>query len=295
MSQHEFVIITGLSGAGKSVAMKCFEDLGYFCVDNLPPMLMAKFAQLCATSSANRLAMVIDVRGREFFPELKEAFAELPALGFEPKILFLEASEAVLVRRYAETRRRHPLAHNRGVLQGIRQEKQELRELREMADRIIDTSTLSPHQLMRKLQSLSDLSGQEHIALHIVSFGFKHGVPADADMVFDVRFLPNPYYVPELRPQTGLDEPVRRYVMERPATEEFISRLRALLDFVLPRYFDEGKQQLTLGVGCTGGQHRSTAISERLARDLRAAGHAVSVQHRDIKKKKQTREAASVQ
>ncbi len=290
MAQQEFVIITGLSGAGKSVAMKCFEDLGYFCVDNLPPVFIPKLAQLCATSSNPKLAIVIDVRGREFFSELQEALNILPEMGFEPKILFLEASESVLVRRYAETRRRHPLGKNKGVLQGIRQEKKELRVLRSMADRILDTSTLSPHQLMRKIQDIFSSTGQEQISIHLVSFGFKYGLPTDADIVIDVRFLPNPHYVTELQPLTGLDDQVQRFVNERPATEEFLTRLKGLLDFILPRYFDEGKQQLTVGIGCTGGKHRSIAITERLARDFRNAGHTVSVHHRDLERS-QTEEA----
>lgn len=276
----QFVIITGLSGAGKSIAMKCFEDLGFFCVDNLPPTLIPKFAQLCATSSNNRLALV--VRGGEQLDDLKEALAALPELGFEPSILFLEASEDVLVRRYAESRRRHPMARNQGVLQGIRQEARDLRALRAMADRIIDTSTLSPHQLMRRIQNLYDISSERNVCIHLLSFGFKHGLPPDADLVFDVRFLPNPFYVDELRDLTGLDGPVRQYVLDRPGTEEFLSRLRALLDFLLPRYLAEGKQHTTIAIGCTGGQHRSTAIAERLAKDYRKEGYSVSVQHRDM-------------
>ncbi|MCA9793663.1 MAG: RNase adapter RapZ [Candidatus Eremiobacteraeota bacterium] len=277
----EFVILTGLSGAGKSLAMKCFEDLGFFCVDNLPPVLIPKFAQLFATSSSNRLALVI--RGSEQLQELQEALQQLPALGFEPKMLFLEATEDVLLRRYAESRRRHPKGRNQGVLQAIREEAQTLLPLRKMADRILDTSTLTPHQLMRRLQSLFNMVGEQKIALHLVSFGFKHGLPRDADYVFDVRFLPNPYYVEELRPLTGMDPAVRQYVLDRPQAEEFLSRLKALLDFVLPRYFAEGKQHLTLAIGCTGGQHRSTSIAEHMAKEYRKEGHFVSVQHRDMK------------
>ncbi len=279
--QAEFIIITGLSGAGKSLAMKCFEDLGFFCVDNLPPVLIPKFAQLFATSSSNRLALVI--RGSEHLAELGEALEELPALGFDPKVLFLEASEDVLLRRYAETRRRHPMGRNQGVLQAIREESKQLKNLRTTADRILDTSSLAPHQLMRRLQSLFNMVGEQKIAVHLVSFGFKHGLPRDADYIFDVRFLPNPYYVEELRPLTGLDSAVRQYVLDRPVTEEFLARLRTLLDFVLPRYFAEGKQHITLAIGCTGGQHRSTSIAELFAKDYRKEGHFVSVHHRDMK------------
>lgn len=261
--------------------MKCFEDLGFFCVDNLPPILIPKFAQLCATSSSNRLALVI--RGSEQLEELADTLVELRALGFEPKILFLEASEQVLVRRYAASRRRHPMGQERGVLQAIQEESERLTSLRQKAHHIIDTSSLNPHQLMRRIQSLFDMAGEQKIALHLVSFGFKNGMPPDVDYAFDVRFLPNPYYVEELRDQSGLDSAVRQYVLDRPTTEEFLTRLRALLDYVLPRYFAEGKQHLTIGIGCTGGQHRSTSIAEALARDYRKEGYSVSVHHRDIK------------
>jgi UPF0042 nucleotide-binding protein len=283
----QFVILTGLSGAGKSLAMKCLEDLGFFCVDNLPPALVPKFAELCATANVNRLAMVIDVRGRSFFPELQEAMNQLPAMGFEPKILFLEASEGILVRRFSESRRRHPLAGNGGVLQAIQEEIRELSVLRKGADRIIDTSSLSPHQMMHLLADVfSDRRHERRLMVHILSFGFKNGLPPDADLVFDVRFVANPFYVPELRALTGFDAAVKNFVLDRPESREFLEKLFGLLEFLLPRYFEEGKQQLTLAIGCTGGQHRSTALGERIALELRRNGYPVTVQHRDVEQER---------
>mgnify|MGYP001260841194 FL=1 len=288
MEQQWFVILTGLSGAGKSLAVKCLEDEGFFCVDNLPPALIPKFAELCDSSSVKRLAMVIDVRGRSFFPELQAALNQLPAMGFEPRIIFFEASEAVLVRRFSETRRRHPLNHQGGLLQAIQQEAKELSVLRGMAWKILDTSHLTPTQLqglLRDTLELEDSPGK--IQVHVVSFGFKRGLPPDADLVFDVRFIANPYYVPELRRLTGLDAPVRNYVMERSDTKEFLERVEGLLQFLLPRYQQEGKHHITLAIGCTGGQHRSTAVADRISRDLRRSGYIVTVQHRDLEREQQ--------
>lgn len=283
MPQQDFVIITGMSGAGKSLAMKCFEDLGYFCADNLPPALIPKFAQLCAASSVERIALVVDIRGREFFPRLQEALNELPQLGLDPFVLFLEATDEVLVRRYKETRRLHPLAANGRVLQAIREERSMLRELRRLAHRILDTSKLSPHQLMTEISScFGPGGGGPRISVHVMSFGYKYGIPLDADLVLDVRFLPNPYYVDELQRLTGLDEPVKRYLFDHPACREFLERAAALLDFLLPRYGEEGKFHSILAIGCTGGQHRSAALAEALAEHLRRSGYSTSVEHRDL-------------
>lgn len=288
MEQQKFVILTGLSGAGKSLAVKSLEDEGFFCVDNLPPALIPKFAELCASSSVNRLAMVIDVRGRSFFPELQEALNELPAMGFEPQIIFFEASEAVLVRRFSETRRRHPLTAQGGVLQAIQQEARELAGLRGMASKILDTSNLTPSQLQGLLRETLELeSTSTKVQVHMLSFGFKHGLPPDADLVFDVRFIANPYYVPELRRLTGLDAPVSKFVLERSDAKEFLERVEGLLQFLLPKYQSEGKYQVTLAIGCTGGQHRSTAIADRISRDLRRFGYQVTMQHRDLEREQQ--------
>ncbi len=283
MAEADFVIITGLSGAGKSLTMKCFEDLGFFCVDNLPPALIPKFAQLCAASSVNQMALVIDVRGRRFFPELRRSLEELTSLGFAPRILFLEADDRVLVRRYSESRRRHPLAPGGGILEGIKKEREALAELRDMAQNILNTSKLSPNQLMRASRKFVDSrEASMRIAVHVQSFGFKYGLPLDADMVLDVRFLPNPFYVPDLSPMSGLDEPVRDYVIKRPEAQDFLDKAQALLESVLPSFLEEGKQNLTVAVGCTGGRHRSTAMSEQLGERLRRSGYSVNVQHRDV-------------
>lgn len=288
MEQQKFVILTGLSGAGKSLAVKSLEDEGFFCVDNLPPALIPKFAELCASSSVNRLAMVIDVRGRSFFPELQESLNQLPAMGFEPLIIFFEASEAVLVRRFSETRRRHPLTSQGGVLQAIQQEARELAGLRGMANKILDTSNLTPSQLQGLLRETLELEATPtKVQVHVLSFGFKHGLPPDADLVFDVRFIANPYYVPELRRLTGLDAAVAKFVLERSDAKEFLERVEGLLQFLLPKYQSEGKYQVTLAIGCTGGQHRSTAIADRVSRDLRRFGYQVTVQHRDLEREQQ--------
>jgi len=288
VEQQKFVILTGLSGAGKSLAVKSLEDEGFFCVDNLPPALIPKFAELCASSSVNRLAMVIDVRGRSFFPELQEALNHLPAMGFEPIIIFFEASEAALVRRFSETRRRHPLTSQGGVLQAIQQEARELSGLRGMATKILDTTNLTPTQLQSLLRETLQLEyAPGKVQVHVVSFGFKRGLPPDADLVLDVRFIANPYYVPELRRLTGLDAAVNKFVLERADAKEFLERVEGLLQFLLPKYQQEGKHQVTLAIGCTGGQHRSTAIADRISRDLRRAGYQVTVQHRDLEREQQ--------
>lgn len=285
---QKFVILTGLSGAGKSLAVKSLEDEGFFCVDNLPPALIPKFAELCAASSVNRLAMVIDVRGRSFFSELQASLNQLPEMGFEPIIIFFEASEASLVRRFSETRRRHPLTSQGGVLQAIQQEARELAVLRGMASKILDTTNLTPTQLQGLLRETLNLEASPtKLQVHVLSFGFKHGLPPDADQVFDVRFIANPYYVPELRRLTGLDAPVSKFVLERADAKEFLERVEGLLLFLLPKYQSEGKHHVTVAIGCTGGQHRSTAIADRISRDLRRSGYAVTVQHRDLEREKQ--------
>jgi UPF0042 nucleotide-binding protein len=285
VAEREFVILTGMSGAGKSLAMKCFEDLGYFCVDNLPPALIPKFVQLCGASKVERLALVIDIRGREFFHELHQALDSLPSAGFLPAILFLEASDEVLVRRYAQTRRLHPLESDGRIMQAIRQERQLLADMRRLADRVLDTSNLSPHQLMAEIaRHFGPRDRQWRVALHLVSFGYKYGLPRDADMVIDVRFLPNPFYIKELRPLSGLDERVRQYVHGLSETGEFLQRLYDLLDFLLPRYLEGDKKSLTLAVGCTGGRHRSIVLAETIADRYRAAGYPCSVEHRDLAK-----------
>jgi len=285
MQNVRFVIISGLSGAGKTRVLQSLEDLGYFCVDNLPPGLIPKFAELCSRpeSKLTRVALVTDIRGGEFFDSLFESLEYLEESGFPYQILFLEADDETLVRRYKETRRRHPLAQQGSVLEGIREERQRLQELRGRATWIIDTTDLAPQKLREQIiEIFSRDEGLQKMIITLVSFGFKHGLPLDADLIFDVRFLPNPHYVEALRPLDGNDERVREYVMKWPAAQRFLRRLQGLIEFLLPHYEHEGKSQLTVGIGCTGGRHRSVVIAERLAEWIRGKGYTVLVEHRDI-------------
>jgi UPF0042 nucleotide-binding protein len=286
VSGIRFVIITGLSGAGKSEAMKCFEDLGYFCVDNLPPVLIPKFAELCAQSGGriNRIALVVDIRGGSFFDDVSESLETLEETGFSYEILYLEAEDEVLVRRFKESRRRHPLSASGGVLEGIRLERERLEELRGKATQIVDTSALTARELRETIiNHFSYLPEQERLLITVVSFGFKNGLPLDADLVFDVRFLPNPHYVESLRALNGNTEEVANYVLKWPVTTRFLSKLYDLMEFLIPYYVQEGKTSLLLGIGCTGGQHRSVTIANRLGDFLRTKGYRVVVDHRDIK------------
>jgi UPF0042 nucleotide-binding protein len=280
-----FVIITGLSGAGKSETMKSFEDLGYFCVDNLPPVLIPKFAELCSQSDGkiNKIALVVDIRGGGFFDDVAMALESLEETGFSYEILFLEASDEVLVRRFKESRRRHPLSASGGILEGIRAEMERLEELRGKASMILDTSNLTARQLREIISNnYSHLPEQERLLITVVSFGFRKGIPLDADLVFDVRFLPNPHYVDSLRELTGNSEEVAAYVLKWPVATRFLSKLYDLMEFLGPYYIKEGKSNLIIGIGCTGGQHRSVTIANRLGDFLRTKGYRVVVNHRDI-------------
>jgi UPF0042 nucleotide-binding protein len=280
-----FVFITGLSGAGKSYAIKSFEDMGYFCVDNLPTTLIPTFADLIARSgqTIRRVALGVDVREGEYLSHLLDAIHELKTRGHAVEVLFLEASEEALVRRYHETRRRHPLAAEGNVLEGIRAERKAMSHLREIADRIVDTSALTVHQLKELLVELYVTpKARLGLATSLVSFGFKHGVPFDADLVFDVRFLPNPHFVPGLRPLDGRDARVREFVLEPDECRELLDHLQGFLKFLLPRYEREGKAYLTVAVGCTGGRHRSVTLVEELRRFLDGLGYAPAVVHRDL-------------
>jgi len=291
----QFVIITGMSGAGKTRAIQVFEDLGYFCVDNLPPALLPKFAEMCLQSSGrlNRVALVIDIRGGEFFADLWDALAELEDMHITYHIVFLEADDEVLVRRFKETRRRHPLAPQGSVTEAIRHERQLLQELRGRAHRIIDTSALSPQELRRELGDLFSSAHLGKLMVTVMSFGFKHGLPQDADLVFDVRFLPNPHYVDDLRPLDGGDPRVREYLFRWPITRLTVRRISSFMDFLLPHYIVEGKAQLVVAIGCTGGRHRSVVVAEELARRLRTHEQvAVMVAHRDMDKETSTTGAA---
>ena len=280
------VIITGHSGAGKSEAIAAFEDGGYFCVDNLPPRMIAGLGELFIHegSGVERAAIVSDVRGGEYFEGLQQVIDDLERDGPEPKLLFLEADEETLLDRYKETRRRHPLAPEGRIVDGIRAERELLAPLRERADIVIDTTDLTGHELRRRIaEELLGTERDEKLALTLLTFGFKNGPPRDADLTLDVRFLPNPHYDPELRPLTGQDEEVRRYVESGTQAGEFYGRLMPLLEFLVPAYVAEGKSHLTIAVGCTGGRHRSVTVADRIRRDLEQRDDVVvGVKHRDV-------------
>ena len=281
------VIITGMSGAGKTVAIQKLEDLGFFCVDNLPPVLIPKFAELLNESGGKfeKVAMVIDLRGREFFDSLFEALEKIEGMEkINYQILFLDASDSVLVQRYKETRRHHPLAPQGLPVDGIRQERQLLQELKGRADLIIDSSNLKPTRLKEKISSIFT-KFSKRLTINIQSFGFKYGIPIDADLVFDVRFLPNPHYIEHLRPLTGKNPEVSEYVFKWDVSKDFLKRLTDLVDYTLPYYQSEGKSQLVIGIGCTGGKHRSVAIAEFLGNRYHDQ-YNVRVTHRDMERGK---------
>ncbi len=287
MKAAEIVIITGMSGAGKSQAIKCLEDIGFFCIDNLPTTLIPTFVRLCMQSEheIERLALVIDVREGEFLSPLFDILVTLRAEGHAVKIVFLDARDEALVRRFSESRRPHPLAAGKSPLAGIAAERQMLAHLREEADLIIDTSTLTIHELKRFLsQAFLVQRATAKIALSFVSFGYKHGLPFDADLVFDTRFLPSPHFVDDLRPLTGLDPQIGQFLMNAELTKPYLERLMEFLDFVTPLCEEEGRAYLTIALGCTGGRHRSVFLAERLAGHFRECGYPVSVRHRDIEK-----------
>lgn len=284
----EFVVVTGMSGAGKSRAVSAMEDIGFYCVDNIPPQLIPTFHQLCrsAKQPLDRVAVVTDIRGGDMFNTLFDSLEQLRNERLDYKILFLDAADFVLINRFKETRRKHPLADSyMGSLeQAVKLEREVLRPVRECADFIIDTSFLSPAQLKKRISSLFLGSASDALMIHCVSFGFKYGVPAESDLVFDVRCLPNPFYVEELKNLTGLDEPVRSYVMRWDQTKGFVQRLVSLIDFMIPLYCDEGKSQLMISIGCTGGKHRSVTLAQLLYNHLVEGGRRASVNHRDIRK-----------
>jgi RNase adapter protein RapZ len=280
-----FVIITGLSGAGKSYAIKCFEDMGFFCVDNLPTTLIPTFADLIAHAGDkyHRVALGVDVREGEYLSHLLEALTALRQRGHGVEVLFFEANEEALVRRYRETRRRHPLAPDGNVLDGIRAERKALSTVREVADRIVDTSVMTVHQLKDLLiEAYVAPKSRPGLAVSLVSFGFKHGVPFDADLVFDVRFLPNPHFVEKLRPLDGREAQVREFVMQHAESRQLLRHIEDFLRFVLPAYQREGKAYLTIAVGCTGGRHRSVALVEELRVVVEELGLTPTLVHRDI-------------
>ncbi|MCL2766809.1 MAG: RNase adapter RapZ [Peptococcaceae bacterium] len=281
----KMVVVTGLSGAGKSSALHCLEDMGFFCIDNLPPALIPKFAELCAHSAnkIDKVALVVDIRGGEFFDTFFEVFSKLENLWLKPEILFLDASNETLVRRFKESRRRHPLSAHGEVLAGILEERDRLHELRGKANKIIDTTDLAAQQLKEMIiEQFSDDDASSGMQITAISFGFKYGIPLDSDLVFDVRFLPNPYYLEHLRKLTGNDTAVRDYVFSFDLAGQFIEKFFDLLKFLIPLYVKEGKTSLMIAVGCTGGMHRSVALINRLGVLLSETSDRVSVHHRDI-------------
>lgn len=287
IDEGDLVLITGMSGAGRSEAIHTFEDLGYFCIDNLPPALIGQLVTLAALpgSRIRRIAVVCDVRGGAFFKELEDELDQLELAGHPFRILFLTADDRTLIRRFKETRRRHPLADMGAMAEGIAAERAIVEGIRERASLIIDTSTLRPQELRALIRDkfASSDPGAE-LAITVSSFGFKYGVPIDADIVMDVRFLPNPFYIERLRTRTGLERPVRTFVLDKEETTVFLERWFALLELLLPNYLAEGKTQLNIALGCTGGQHRSVVLAERTADHVRSLGYPVSVHHRDIVK-----------
>ena len=285
-NETQLVIITGMSGAGKTVAIQSFEDLGFFCVDNLPPALLPKFLELMKDSGnkMNKVALVMDLRGREFFDSLFVALDDLAQTPWVfPQILFLEADDSILVRRYKESRRTHPLAPLDRPLEGIKLERSLLEQLKGRAQHIYNTSQLKPRELREKIETEFSSSHRPVFTVNVMSFGFKHGIPIDADLVFDVRFLPNPFYIEHMRPLTGLDEEVSSYVLKWNETKNFVEKLTDLLTFMLPNYKREGKAQLIIAIGCTGGQHRSVTLAEYLAKYYKK-DYTTQVSHRDIEK-----------
>lgn len=278
----QLVIITGLSGSGKGTVLKAFEDLGFFAVDNLPIELIPKFAELTQESrTIERAALVIDIREGEALRAFPAIFRKLKAQ-LNVQLLFMEAADESLVRRYSETRRPHPLGGNQSVAESLTQERSQLEPIRGLADHVIDTSKFTVHELRDVIRGTFVSSDGARIIISVVSFGFRHGVPVDADLVFDVRFLPNPNYIPEFKPLTGKNPQVARYVAEFPQTQEFFTRVTGLLDFLLPHYMREGKSYLTIAFGCTGGQHRSVMMASEICRHLSASGYKVKESHRDM-------------
>ena len=284
-----FVIVTGMSGAGKSTALKVLEDAGYFCVDNLPISLIEKFAQLTmngAEGGITRVALGVDVRSGEALSDLQEVLEKLALSGVRHEILFLDAGDDVLVKRYKETRRNHPLAGGERVEAGIARERKQLEFLKKQADYIIDTSQLLTRELKLELERIFvDNQNFKSLMVTVLSFGFKYGIPADSDLVFDVRFMPNPYYIDELKQLSGNDAPVRDFVMGFKAAEIFSDKLTDMIQFLIPNYIEEGKNQLVISIGCTGGKHRSVTLANELYRRLEGSGeYGLRIEHRDIEK-----------
>lgn len=282
----QVVILTGMSGAGKSTALKMMEDMGYFCMDNLPVALIEKFMELADREDGQfqNVAISIDIRNGQALGELQDVLQHLKQKNQAPKILFLDASDLVLVKRYKESRRNHPLAGNNRIAQGIEEERERIHFLRDQADYIIDTSQLLTRELKAELESIFQQgSDYTNLFITVLSFGFKYGIPVDSDLVFDVRFLPNPYYIEELRPKTGNDPEIQQFVMKKSQATEFLNKLEDMLRFLIPNYIDEGKNQLVISIGCTGGKHRSVTLANALYERLKKnANYGLRVEHKDI-------------
>lgn len=283
-----FVIVTGMSGAGKSTALKMLEDVGYYCVDNLPVLLIPKLAELTnvPNDEINKIAVGIDIRNRHSFSEFEKVLDEMTEAGFEYEILFLDSRDDVLVKRYKETRRKHPLVRDGRIDQGIEKERGKLSVLRERADYILDTSTMLTRELQSELNKIFVENKEfKNIYVTVLSFGFKYGIPNDADLVFDVRFLPNPYYIEHMRQQTGNDAEIREFVMNSEAAKTFLNKLEDMVRFLIPNYISEGKHQLVVAIGCTGGKHRSVTLANELYESLsKEENYGIKIEHRDIEK-----------
>ena len=286
MSNFRLVIISGMSGAGKSVAIKVFEDMDFFCVDNMPPQLIPKFSELCLKSKGklSKVAFVVDIRGEIFLRELVQSLEELKTMNISPEILFLEARDEVIVRRFGETRRKHPLRSSPSILVNIREERKKLNDLKSRASIIIDTSSFDPRQLSAEIREYFQQGSVDQMQISLMSFGYKYGLPIDVDLVLDVRFLPNPFYESTLSELTGNDKKVQEYLWQFPVTEQASMQFFTLIDSLIPYYIKEGKNYLSIAIGCTGGRHRSVFMVNELVHQLRQKGYPVFFRHRDIRR-----------
>jgi UPF0042 nucleotide-binding protein len=280
----QIVVITGMSGSGKSTAIRALEDAGFFCIDNLPVPLLPKLTELAGQGRIDRIALVVDAREGVFLKDVPRVLEDLRRAGHQLEVLFLDASDESLTRRYSETRRRHPLAPDGTVTEGIAREREALRDLRELADQVLDSSVLNVHDLKRLVQARFSPEPESGPSLSVMSFGYRYGVPPQADLVLDVRFLPNPYFIPEMKGLTGREPQVAAYVLERQESQEFLHKVEDLCGFLFPRYQKEGKAYLTVALGCTGGKHRSVAMAGELRERLARSGARVQLWHRDVEK-----------